>query len=68
MREVAPVKPQRLVDYLNRHGFDGPYLVEKHRFMIKGEMRMRLPDTVEQDLIGVQMLRRILTLAGIKLD
>jgi hypothetical protein len=68
MRELAPVKPQRLVDYFNKHGFTGPYRVEKHRFMIKGELRLRLPATAEEELIGVPMMRRILTIAGIKLD
>ena len=68
MAYLGPVKCEKLVQYFIKHGWSGPYRVRKHRFMIKGYLRLRLPDIPEDQLINVEMLRRILLQAGVDLD
>lgn len=45
-------------------GFDGPMSGGRHAFMIKGRLKVRIPNPHDDD-IGVALLREILRQAGI---
>jgi predicted RNA binding protein YcfA (HicA-like mRNA interferase family) len=65
---LAPVKPEKLRQYLVKHGWEGPCRIGKHSFMVKNDLRLRLPDTAEDELISVDLLKRILLMAGVELN
>ena len=65
---LGPVKPEKLRHYLVKHGWTGPYRVNRHDFMVKENIRLRLPDTAEDELISVDLLKRVLLMAGVELD
>ena len=52
---------RKLIQKFRRLGFDGPYSGGRHLFMIKGELKIRIPNPhrsdISQDLI-VQILRQ----------
>jgi len=64
---LGPVKREELVQYLRTLGFEGPYSGRKHQFMIKGVIRLRLPNPHQRD-IGKELLSRILKQARIDRD
>ncbi len=53
-----------LVRYLRAAGFSGPYSGGKHQFMLKGDLRLTLPNLHQGD-IGINLLSKILKQAGI---
>jgi len=65
---LGPVKPERLRQYLLKHGWEGPYRAGRRSFMVKSDLRLCLPDVAEDELIGVDLLKRILIMAGVELD
>jgi predicted RNA binding protein YcfA (HicA-like mRNA interferase family) len=60
----GPIKRDELIKLLLITGFDGPHSGTKHQFIIKGELRLRLPNP-HQGEIGKELLARILKQAGI---
>jgi len=64
MPVFGPIKRHDLIRYLARLGFKGPVSGGKHAFMIKGTIRIRLPNPHKDD-IGVAILARVLRQAGI---
>ncbi len=64
MPPIKPVKRNELISYLKKAGFDGPYSGGKHQFMIKGQLRLTIPNPHQSD-IGVNLLTKILKQAGI---
>jgi len=56
---LAPVRRDELIKYLRALGFEGPYSGRRHQFMIKGEVRLRIPNPHQTD-IGRELLSRIL--------
>lgn len=46
-------------------GFSGPYTGGRHRFMVRGSIRLVLPNPHRGE-IGVDLLKRILRQAGIE--
>ena len=58
------LKRRELVLKLREHGFEGPYAGAKHQFMIKGALKLRVPNPHKGD-IGEPLLREILRQAGI---
>ena len=64
MPRLGPIKREELVLYLRALGFEGPYSGRKHQFMIKGVVRLRIPNPHQRD-IGKELLSRILKQAGI---
>jgi len=64
---LGPTKRAELIRYLRILGFEGPYSGGKHQFMIKGAVRLRLPNPHRSD-IGKELLSRILNQAGIDKD
>jgi predicted RNA binding protein YcfA (HicA-like mRNA interferase family) len=60
----APTKRKDLIKALNAAGFDGPFAGGKHEFLIKGVLRLTLPNT-HQNEISKDLLARILRQAQI---
>lgn len=67
MPHFGPIKRRRLIRYLKELGFEGPYAGGKHEYMVKGELRLTLPNPHQSD-IGRDLLARILRQAGIDRD
>jgi predicted RNA binding protein YcfA (HicA-like mRNA interferase family) len=63
----GPVKRRDLIHYLEQFGFEGPYAGGRHEYMIKGELKLALPNPHQSD-IGRGLLARILRQAGIERD
>jgi predicted RNA binding protein YcfA (HicA-like mRNA interferase family) len=59
-----PIKRNDLAKALKKAGFDGPYAGGKHEFLVKGELRLILPNP-HQGEIGRDLLARILRQAGL---
>jgi predicted RNA binding protein YcfA (HicA-like mRNA interferase family) len=59
-----PIKRNDLIKVLKKAGFDGPYAGGKHEFLVKGELRLILPNP-HQGEIGRDLLVRILRQAGL---
>lgn len=64
MPSLNPIKRKDLIAALKTFGFEGPYSGGKHQFMIKGTLRLTIPNPHESD-IGVNLLNKILKQAGI---
>jgi len=64
---LGPIKRAELIRYLQILGFEGPYSGGKHQFMLKGVIRLRLPNPHRAD-VGKELLSRILKQAGIDKD
>ena len=64
MPRFGPIKRRDLILYLRRLGFEGPYSGAKHQFMIKGTLRLRIPNPHHED-ISAGLLARLLGQAGI---
>ncbi|MGC1377051.1 MAG: type II toxin-antitoxin system HicA family toxin [Anaerolineales bacterium] len=64
MPAFAPIKRNSLVKALKQAGFEGPYAGGKHEFLVKGELRLILPNP-HQDEISKDLLARILRQANL---
>lgn len=64
MPRFGPIKRDDFIRYLRSLGFEGPFSGTKHQFMIKKELRLRIPNPHEGD-ISRQLLVKILRQAGI---
>ena len=67
MGQLAPISHKELVSKLRRLGFEGPYAGGKHPIMVRGQLRLVIPDVHPGD-IGIPLLTRILRQAGISRD
>lgn len=67
MPSLGPIRRERLVSYLRRLGFEGPFHGRKHQFMVKGEVSVRLPSPHRGD-IAASLLTRILQQANVERD
>jgi predicted RNA binding protein YcfA (HicA-like mRNA interferase family) len=67
MPRFGPIKRRELVQCLRQLSFRGPFAGGKHQFMIKGELRVRIPNPHRED-IGKNLLREILREAGIEIS
>ncbi|MDZ7288456.1 MAG: type II toxin-antitoxin system HicA family toxin [candidate division KSB1 bacterium] len=65
MPPFGPIKRKDLIYYLRELGFDGPHAGGKHQYMVKGEIKLSLPNPHQSD-IGLDLLARILRQAGIE--
>ncbi|OGR95013.1 MAG: hypothetical protein A2V88_10060 [Elusimicrobia bacterium RBG_16_66_12] len=59
-----PLKRRELIRRLRDTGFKGPYSGSKHQFLVRGTLKLRIPNPHEGD-IGEPLLREILRQAGI---
>jgi len=64
MLKITPVSRKELIKKLKILGFEGPYKGAKHMFMIKGNIRLTLPNPHRKD-ISVSLLMKILKQAEI---
>ena len=64
---LGPIKRAELVRYLQILGFEGPYSGGKDQFMLKGMVRLRLPNPHRGE-VGRELLSRILEQARIDKD
>ena len=64
MPKVKPISQSELVRGLKTFGFEGPFGGGKHPFMIRGNLRLTIPNPHREN-IGVDLLIRILRQAGI---
>ena len=64
MPALGPLKRADLIFYLHRAGFAGPHPGGKHEYMVKGTLRVAVPNPHRGD-IRKNLLSRILRQAGI---
>ncbi|MBU4298632.1 type II toxin-antitoxin system HicA family toxin [Patescibacteria group bacterium] len=64
MPKLKPVSWRELMKRLRRFGFEGPYQVGKHPYMIKGNLTLTIPNPHSQD-ISPDLILRILKQAEI---
>ena len=64
MPPFGPIKRKDSVHYLFVLGFDGPHSGGQHQYMVKGMIKLRIPNPHEGD-IAADLLARILRQAGI---
>jgi len=67
MPRFGPISRTQLIQCLRQAGFHGPYAGGKHQFMLKDELRLRIPNPHQAD-IGKHLLRAILRQANITID
>ena len=65
MSRLTPVSRRELVQRLRELGFEGPFSGGRHEFMVRGEVRLILPNPHRQE-ISPDLLSRILRQAGIE--
>jgi predicted RNA binding protein YcfA (HicA-like mRNA interferase family) len=59
------ISRRELIDKFHQLGFDGPFSGGKHQFLIKGEMKIRIPNPHKSKDIHISLLIEILRQAGI---
>lgn len=59
MPPFGPIKRRDLIQALRKAGFEGPIPGGKHEFMVKGHLRLVLPNP-HQGEIGRELLVRLL--------
>ena len=59
MPPFRPIKRKELINALKEAGFEGPYAGGRHEFLVKGQLRLILPNP-HQGEIGKDLLARIL--------
>lgn len=64
MPHFGPVKRDDLIRYLHRLSFEGPFSGGRHQYMVRGTLRVSIPNPHQGD-IGRELLARILRQAGI---
>lgn len=64
MPDLTCVSRRELIQRLRRLGFGGPYTGGRHEFMLRGDLRLILPNPHRGD-ISVDLLFRLLQQAGI---
>lgn len=64
MPVLGSIKRRDLIRALKQAGFEGPYAGGKHEFLVKGNLRLTLPNPHKAE-IGKDLLSRILKQAGI---
>jgi len=64
MPAIRPIKQIELIRLLRKLEFIGPYSGGKHQFMVKGDLRIRIPNPHKKD-IGKNLLKLILKEAEI---
>ncbi|MBC7991710.1 MAG: type II toxin-antitoxin system HicA family toxin [Rhizobacter sp.] len=64
MPAFGPISRRDFIAALRAAGFVGPYSGGRHQFMIRGEVRLRIPNPHEGD-VGRDFLSRLLRQAGI---
>ncbi len=65
MPPFAPIKRRDLIQALRRAGFEGPFPGGRHEFMVKGTLRLVLPNPLKAKLAKIcwraSCVRQVLT-------
>jgi predicted RNA binding protein YcfA (HicA-like mRNA interferase family) len=64
MTRIRPVSRRELIQRLSRLGFEGPFTGGRHEFMVRGDIRLIVPNPHRQE-ISTDLLVRILRQAGV---
>lgn len=64
MPGLKPISWRELIGRLKKFGFEGPYQVGKHPYMVKGNLTLTIPNPHPKD-ISIDLLSRILKQAEI---
>jgi predicted RNA binding protein YcfA (HicA-like mRNA interferase family) len=64
MTRLSAVSRRDLVRRLQALGFQGPFVGGRHEFLVRGTVRLILPNPHRQE-IGADLLSRILRQAGV---
>ena len=64
MPQLPPVSRQKLIRNLRVLGFEGPFAGGNHQYMVKGTLRLFIPNPHEGD-ISSALLAKFLRQAGI---
>jgi predicted RNA binding protein YcfA (HicA-like mRNA interferase family) len=64
MPPFGPIKRKDLIACLRKLGFEGPYVGGKHQYMVRHELKVRIPNP-HQGEIADALLARLLQQAGI---
>jgi predicted RNA binding protein YcfA (HicA-like mRNA interferase family) len=64
MPTFGTIKRKDLIKALKKAGFEGPFAGGKHEFLVKGELRLAIPNPHQGD-ISKGLLMRILKQANI---
>jgi predicted RNA binding protein YcfA (HicA-like mRNA interferase family) len=64
MPPLTPVSRRKLIQNLHHLGFEGPYSGGSHQFLIKGELRLMIPNPHTGNITAA-LLARILRQAKI---
>ena len=64
MPTIGPIKRKELIRYFRQLDFLGPYSDGKYQFMVKEQLRVRIPNPHQSD-IGINLLKQILREADI---
>lgn len=67
MPSFGPIKRNDLIRYLRRVGFDGPHSGGNHQYMVKGTLKLRIPNPHQADITS-DLLAKILRQANIDRD
>lgn len=67
MPAFGPISRRELIRYLSQLGFDGPYAGGRHEFMVRGSLKLFIPNPHAGE-INTALLARILRQAGIDRD
>ncbi|MBI4175408.1 type II toxin-antitoxin system HicA family toxin [Candidatus Berkelbacteria bacterium] len=60
-----PIAWRKLVERFRDFGFDGPYSGGRHLFMVKGSLKIRIPNPHKRKDISGPLVREILRQAAI---
>ncbi|MCC5626977.1 type II toxin-antitoxin system HicA family toxin [Nostoc sphaeroides CHAB 2801] len=63
MPPFGSINRHDLIRYLKDAGFDGPYPGGKHQYMVKGELKLTIPNPHQGD-ISPSLLNRIVSVQG----
>jgi predicted RNA binding protein YcfA (HicA-like mRNA interferase family) len=63
-----PISRKELIRKFRSLGFTGPYSGGRHQFMVKEELKVRVPNPHQAGDISDSLLREILRQAGISKD
>jgi len=64
MPPFGPINRRELIPYFEELGFEGPYTGDKHQYMVKGKLKVAMPNPHQGD-IKKDLLLRVLRQAGI---
>ncbi|SHF22430.1 Predicted RNA binding protein YcfA, dsRBD-like fold, HicA-like mRNA interferase family [Desulfacinum infernum DSM 9756] len=67
MPPLGPIKRRELIKALRELGFSGPYSGGRHQFMVRGDLKLFVPNPHGGEISGA-LLKRILKQAGISRD